>query len=72
MALAEQVAVQYRAATPGQVFTSRLQHAVKPAPAEDDTLSKGYLRRVAELGATVAQRKKRYGIWQEYTWNEVY
>ena len=56
MSLAEHTAIPYRAATPGQVFTARLQHAVKPAPAEEDTLSKGFLRRVAELGDAVAQR----------------
>ena len=72
MALAEQTAIPYREAAPGPVFASRLQHAVKPISAAEDTLSKGFLRRVAELGDAVAQRKKRYGIWQEYTWNEVY
>ena len=71
MAAAER-GIPYRAATPGRVFTSSLTHPIKPAPPEEDTLSKGFLRRVAELGETVAQRKKRYGIWQEYTWNEVY
>ena len=71
MALAER-AIPYRAATPGRVFTSQLEHPIKPLPPEEDTLSKGFLRRVAELGETVAQRKKRYGIWQEYNWNEVY
>ena len=25
-----------------------------------------------ELGGEVAQRKKRFGIWQEYTWDDVY
>ncbi len=71
MALAEQT-IPYRSATPGRVFTSGLTHPIKAVPAEEDTLSKGFLRRVETLGGQVAQRKKRYGIWQEYTWNEVY
>jgi len=62
--------IPYRAATPGRVFTSSLPGQVI-AP-ELDTLSKSFLRRVEELGDQVAQRKKRYGIWQEYSWNEVY
>ncbi len=69
---AAEAAIPYRAATPGQVFTSHLTHPIRPVAAEEDTLSKGFLRRVAELGETVAQRKKRYGIWQEYSWNDVY
>ncbi|MCY3781568.1 MAG: AMP-binding protein [Chloroflexi bacterium] len=71
MALAEQT-IPYRSATPGRVFTSSLTHPIKTAPPEEDTLSKGFLRRVEQLGGQVAQRKKRYGIWQEYNWNEVY
>ena len=72
MTLPDQQSIPYRAATPGRVFTSRLSHPIQPAPPDQDTLSKGFLRRVSELGDTVAQRKKRYGIWQEYNWNEVY
>ena len=72
MALADPQTIPYRAATPGKVFTSRLQHRIRPLPPEQDTLSKGFLRRVSELGDTVAQRKKRYGIWQEYSWKAIY
>ena len=72
MALAEQQTIPYRAATPGKVFTTSLNYPIKPTPPGQDTLSKGFLRRVSELGDTVAQRKKRFGIWQEYSWNEVY
>ena len=64
--------IPYRAPTPGQVFSSRLPYPVKPPPPEEDTLSKAFLRRVEQLGDVVAQRKKRYGIWQEYSWNQVY
>ncbi len=72
MALADPQAIPYRQASPGKVFTSSLNHPVKPVPPDQDTLSKGFLRRVSELGDTVAQRKKRYGIWQEYNWKQVY
>lgn len=37
-----------------------------------DTLPKNFLARVHENGDKVAMRKKRLGIWQEYTWNESY
>ena len=72
MALAEKQTIPFRAATPGTVFKTRLKHRIRPVAREEDTLSKAFLRRVAELGDTVAQRKKRFGIWQEYSWNEVY
>ena len=72
MALADRQTIPYRAATPGTVFTSRLNHRIRPLPPEQDTLSKGFLRRVSELSDTVAQRKKRYGIWQEYSWKAIY
>ena len=72
MAVAERQGIPYREATTGTVFTTRLSKPIKPVPPEEDTLSKGFLRRVEELGDEVAQRKKRYGIWQEYSWNEVY
>ncbi len=72
MAFADPQTIPYRQASPGKVFTSSLNHPVKPVPPDQDTLSKGFLRRVSELGDTVAQRKKRYGIWQEYNWKQVY
>ena len=65
-------AIPYRQAAPGKVYSSRLSYPVQPVAPEEDTLSKGFLRRVEQLGDVVAQRKKRYGIWQEYSWNEVY
>ena len=72
MAIADQQLIPFRETTPGAVFQSRLNDKIKPLQPEEDTLSKGFLRRVKELGNEVAQRKKRFGIWQEYTWNEVY
>ncbi len=39
---------------------------------DGDTLPKQFVKRVKELGSKVAMRKKRFGIWQEYTWRESY
>ena len=64
--------IPYRSPAPGRVFTSSLPDRIEPVAPELDTLSKNFIMRVKELGERVAQRKKRYGIWQEYTWNEVY
>ena len=73
MALAEQSAtIPYREPAAGTVFKTRLPDKTIPVAPEADTLSKNFLLRVAELGAATAQRKKRYGIWQEYSWNAVY
>ena len=73
MAIAEATtAIPYRDAVPGTEYQSRLEGAIDPVRPEADTLSKNFLLRVRELGDEVAQRKKRFGIWQEYTWNEVY
>ena len=67
-----QSAIPYREGAPGQVFRTSLPDQRIPVLPEEDTLSKGFLRRVAQLGDITAQRKKRYGIWQEYSWKEVY
>ena len=73
MAVAEaQERIPYRDAVPGTVYASRLKDAIRPIHPDADTLSKNFLSRVSELGSEVAQRKKRYGIWQEYTWDDVY
>ena len=64
--------IPFREAGPGKIYTSRLKSEIRPVLPGADTLSKNFLLRVRELGDAVAQRKKRVGIWQEYTWNEVY
>jgi long-chain acyl-CoA synthetase len=56
----------------GTVYTCQLDYKVERPAAHEDTLPKNFLLRVEELGDHVAMRKKRFGIWQEYTWNEVY
>lgn len=45
------------------------QDPVPPLRPEADTLPKHFLLTARRLGASqIAMRKKRYGIWQEYTW----
>jgi long-chain acyl-CoA synthetase len=56
----------------GTTYTSRLQGDTTPTTSDRDTLPKNFLLRVKEFGDRVAMRKKRYGIWQEYSWSEVY
>jgi long-chain acyl-CoA synthetase len=53
------------------IHTSRRGGAPEIRP-ELDTLPKAFLKSVKLYGDRVAMRKKRFGIWQEYTWNEVY
>jgi long-chain acyl-CoA synthetase len=45
---------------------------IQPLAPNADTLPKNFLLRVKEYGDQVAMRKKRFGIWQEYSWNESY
>lgn len=41
------------------------------APIDLDTLPKHFLARVREYGSNkIAMRKKRYGIWQQFTWHD--
>jgi long-chain acyl-CoA synthetase len=54
------------------VYQSKLDIPFPPLPPDADTLPKNFLARVREYGDRVAMRKKRYGIWQEYTWNDCY
>lgn len=49
-----------------------LQPDVQPIDPTLDTLPKNLLAMVRTYGPQVAMRKKRYGIWQEYTWQESY
>ena len=73
MALAESLPnIPYRESTPGTTFTTDLPEKIRPVAPEADTLSKNFMLRVDELADQTAQRKKRYGIWREYTWREVY
>lgn len=64
--------IPLRESAPGKVYQSRLTSEIPSISPEADTLCKNFLLRVRELGGEVAQRKKRFGIWQEYSWREVY
>jgi long-chain acyl-CoA synthetase len=75
MAISEvpkQEGVVYRATREGKVYTSRINQPFAIPTDKEDTLPKQFLMRVRELGDKTAMRKKRYGIWMEYSWNDVY
>jgi len=54
------------------VYTSPHKTEIEALPSDEDTMPKAFLKSVKKYGDAVAMRKKRFGIWQEYTWNEVY
>lgn len=64
--------IPYREPKPGTVYTSRLTTPVPPMDERYDTLPKYFLKQVGALGEQTAMRKKRYGIWMEYSWHDVY
>ena len=46
---------------------------VKPIDEKLDTLPKNFLKQAKKHGKNrIAMRKKRYGIWQEYSWEDSY
>lgn len=67
-----QVTIPYRDPKAGKVYTTRLEGKVAEVDPKLDTLSKSFLHHVNIRGNAIAQRKKRYGIWQEFTWSDVY
>lgn len=76
MAVPEQLAppttpMQHDSAT-GIIVRSKENISIEPLDPNADTLPKNFLLRVKEFGSKVAMRKKRFGIWQEYTWNDSY
>lgn len=54
------------------IYKSRRGETVTELPEDRDTLPKAFLSSVKQYGSRVAMRKKRFGIWQEYTWDEYY
>lgn len=54
------------------IYTSPKGTEVGTLPPDRDTLPKAFLASVARFGDRVAMRKKRLGIWQEYTWRQCY
>jgi long-chain acyl-CoA synthetase len=49
-----------------------MKKEIKKEDSTADTLPKLLLRNQQIWGDKVAWRKKRFGIWQEYTWNEIF
>ncbi|MFN8376704.1 MAG: AMP-binding protein [Anaerolineae bacterium] len=56
----------------GKIYHSPKQNEAKAIDSALDTLPKYFLVRAQQMGGQVAVRKKRFGIWQEYTWREAY
>ncbi len=56
-----------------RILRSKEQVELQPLPSDLDTLPKHFIARAKEFGAKkIAMRKKRFGIWQEFTWEESY
>lgn len=68
----EYEALDFPASKPGTIYRTRMDYPLPELDPRFNTLPKCFLQRVQELGDKTAMRKKRYGIWQEYSWNEVY
>jgi long-chain acyl-CoA synthetase len=54
------------------ILKSKEKIAIEPLQPDGDTLPKQFLQRTRTMGERVAMRKKRMGIWQEYTWADSY
>ncbi|GAB4529253.1 MAG: long-chain fatty acid--CoA ligase [Anaerolineae bacterium] len=54
------------------VHQSRRNQHIDQLSEDKNTLPKAFLHSVKAFGPRVAMRKKRYGIWLEYTWDEVF
>ncbi len=63
---------QERQIREAQVFTSHRSGPPAKLPPDCDTIPKAFIKSVNRFGDRVAMRKKRLGIWKEYTWNETY
>lgn len=53
-----------------QIVSTRPYDSIAPLPADGDTVPKAFLNTARGSLDRIAMRKKRYGIWQEYTWRE--
>ncbi len=68
---AQQASKENRAES--RVLRSKEQIELQPLPPDMDTLPKHFVARAKEFGANkIAMRKKRFGIWQEFTWADSY
>lgn len=64
--------VEFSPTKSGTVYQTQIDLGIEKPDTTHDTLPKQFLQRVKELSGRVSMRKKRFGIWQEYTWDEVY
>lgn len=64
--------IEYREPKAGTVYKTQLDTPLQKPDPQYDTLPKNFLKRVQERGKETAMRKKRFGIWQEYSWQDVY
>ncbi|MGJ3240133.1 MAG: AMP-binding protein [Anaerolineae bacterium] len=64
--------VTFSPTKPGTVYQTRMSDAPEKPDPVHNTLPKQFLLQVQKLNQRVAMRKKRFGIWQEYTWQDVY
>ena len=56
-----------------RILRSKEAIDLQPLPPALDTLPKHFIAHAHEFGAKkIAMRKKRYGIWQEFTWEDSY
>jgi long-chain acyl-CoA synthetase len=53
-----------------KIVVSRENIQVDELLPDEDTLPKSFLIRARHLSGRTAMRKKRYGIWQEYSWED--
>ena len=60
-----------RATKPGTIYRAP-EAPLPPQFGDHDTLPKCFLRQAAARSSQIAMRKKRFGIWQEYCWEEIY
>jgi long-chain acyl-CoA synthetase len=70
--MAQAIDIQAVPTKPGKIYTSPVADTSESVGPDRDTLAKNFLLRVQQFGDRVAMRKKRFGIWQEYSWNDVY
>ncbi len=70
--MAAQQTSQAQRAEP-RILRSKEQVELQPLPSDLDTLPKHFVARTKEFGADkIAMRKKRFGIWQEFSWADSY
>lgn len=64
--------IPYRETREGKIYQSKLENKFELPPESLNTLSKFFLYHCEKYNQLIAMRKKRYGIWNEYTWQDTY